>query len=127
MLSAIKDELGLRPSRQCLDFLLSACANAGDLKNARLIWKEYKIAGFPYNVLSYLRMYQALLAGGDGRSASLMLKKIPRDDAEVCSVIIACQETFSAALDSMGKKKKHGKSKGKNKEILSLIRDIPQS
>lgn len=55
LLWAIKDELGLMASRQCLDFLLSACANAGDLNNARLIWREYEVAGFPYNVLSYLR------------------------------------------------------------------------
>ncbi|XP_027911022.1 pentatricopeptide repeat-containing protein At4g04790, mitochondrial-like isoform X3 [Vigna unguiculata] len=118
LLWAIKDELGLWPSRQCLDFLLSACANAGDLNNARLIWREYEIAGFPYNVLSYLRMYQALLAAGDVRSASFMLKKIPRDDAEVCSVIIACQETY-CALDSLGEKKKQGESKGKKSKKKS--------
>ncbi|XP_020226184.1 pentatricopeptide repeat-containing protein At4g04790, mitochondrial isoform X2 [Cajanus cajan] len=57
LLWAIKDELGLMPSRQCLDFLLSACANAGDLNNARLIWREYEVSGFPYNVLSYLRHF----------------------------------------------------------------------
>jgi len=55
LLWAIKDELGLVPSRQCLDFLLRACAISGDLNNARLIWREYEVAGFPYNVLSYLR------------------------------------------------------------------------
>ncbi|KAK8464182.1 hypothetical protein PHAVU_011G140050 [Phaseolus vulgaris] len=118
LLWAIKDELDLMPSRQCLDFLLSACANARDLNNARLIWREYEIAGFPYNVLSYLRMYQALLAAGDGSSASLILKKIPRDDAEVCSVIIACQETYSA-VDSVGEKKKPGKSKGREGKDLN--------
>ncbi|XP_022634392.1 pentatricopeptide repeat-containing protein At4g04790, mitochondrial isoform X2 [Vigna radiata var. radiata] len=112
LLWAIKDELGLRPSRQCLDFLLSACANAGDLNNARLIWREYEIAGFPYNVLSYLRMYQTLLAAGDGRSASFILKKIPRDDAEVCAVIMACEETYSA-LNSVGEKKEQLKRKGR--------------
>ncbi|KAG4980450.1 hypothetical protein JHK85_034408 [Glycine max] len=52
LLWAIKDELGLMASRQCLDFLLSACANAGDLNNARLIWREYEVAGFPYNDVS---------------------------------------------------------------------------
>ncbi|XP_028237932.1 pentatricopeptide repeat-containing protein At4g04790, mitochondrial-like isoform X2 [Glycine soja] len=112
LLWAIKDELGLMPSRQCLDFLLSACANAGDLNNARLIWREYEVAGFPYNVLSYLRMYQALLAAGDDRSAHFMLKKIPQDDAEVCSVIIACQETYND-LNSVEEKKKQGKRKKK--------------
>ncbi|KAK7345976.1 hypothetical protein VNO80_20489 [Phaseolus coccineus] len=118
LLWAIKNELDLMPSRQCLDFLLSACANARDLNNARLIWREYEIAGFPYNVLSYLRMYQALLAAGDARSARLMLKKIPRDDAEVCSVIISCQETYSS-VDSVGEKKKQGKSKGRKSKDLN--------
>ncbi|WVZ03720.1 hypothetical protein V8G54_024526 [Vigna mungo] len=118
LLWAIKDELGLRPSRQCLDFLLSACANAGDLNNARLIWREYEIAGFPYNVLSYLRMYQTLLAAGDGRSASFILKKIPRDDAEVCAVIMACEETY-IALNSVGEKKEQGKRKGRKSKRKS--------
>jgi len=63
-------------------------------------------------------MYQALLAAGDVRSASFMLKKIPRDDAEVCSVIIACQETY-CALDSLGEKKKQGESKGKKSKKKS--------
>eukprot|EP00256_Glycine_max_P042171 XP_006592494.1 pentatricopeptide repeat-containing protein At4g04790, mitochondrial isoform X3 [Glycine max] len=114
LLWAIKDELGLMASRQCLDFLLSACANAGDLNNARLIWREYEVAGFPYNVLSYLRMYQALLAAGDDTSAHLILKKIPQDDAEICSVIIACQETYNG-LNSVEEKKKQGKKRKKKK------------
>ncbi|XLS50731.1 hypothetical protein HN51_011408, partial [Arachis hypogaea] len=97
--------LGLVPSRQCLDILLSACTNAGDLSNARLIWREYEVAGFPYNVLSYLRMYQALLASGDYRSANFMLSKIPKDDSEVSAIIKACQETNSG-LSSVAKKKK---------------------
>ncbi|MED6221395.1 hypothetical protein PIB30_054245 [Stylosanthes scabra] len=105
LLWAVKNELGLVPSRQCLDFLLSACANAGDLNNARLIWREYEVAGFPYNVLSYLRMYQALLASGDYRSANFMLSKIPKDDTEVSAIIKACQETYSG-LSSVAQKKK---------------------
>ncbi|CAJ1978735.1 unnamed protein product [Sphenostylis stenocarpa] len=110
LLRTIKDELGLMPSRQCLDFLLSACVNAGYLNSARMIWGEYEIAGFPYNVLSYLRMYQALLAAGDARSAYHMLKKIPRDDAEVRSIIIACQETYGG-VGYVVKKKKRVKRK----------------
>ncbi|XP_057950373.1 pentatricopeptide repeat-containing protein At4g04790, mitochondrial-like isoform X2 [Malania oleifera] len=55
LLQAIKDELGLQPSRKCLDFLLTACVNAKDLHSSQLIWKEYQSAGLPYNVLSYLR------------------------------------------------------------------------
>ena len=55
LLTAIKEELSLRPSRKSLDFLLAACVNSNDLHNARLIWNEYKAAGFTHNVLSLLR------------------------------------------------------------------------
>lgn len=55
LLQAIKKEIGLLPSRQSLDFLLSACVKAKDLQACCLIWKEYKIAGLPYNILSYVR------------------------------------------------------------------------
>ncbi|KAI9079185.1 hypothetical protein K1719_038911 [Acacia pycnantha] len=83
----IRKVLGIVPSRQCLDFLLTACANAKDLQNIRKIWKEYQLAGYPFNVLSYVRMYRALLAAGDYKSAHLMLKKIPRDDPDVHHVV----------------------------------------
>ncbi|XVE80295.1 hypothetical protein DITRI_Ditri14bG0128400 [Diplodiscus trichospermus] len=56
LLQAMKDELGLTPSRKSLDFLLNACANAKDLQNSLLIWKEYQAAGFSGNVLTYLRL-----------------------------------------------------------------------
>ncbi|KAI9090236.1 hypothetical protein K1719_028782 [Acacia pycnantha] len=46
----IRKVLGIVPSRQCLDFLLTACANAKDLQNIRKIWKEYQLAGYPFNV-----------------------------------------------------------------------------
>lgn len=55
LLQAIKEQLDVRPSRKSLDFLLGACASAKDLQSSNLIWKEYQIAGLPYNVLSYLR------------------------------------------------------------------------
>lgn len=55
LLQAIKEQLDVSPSRKSLDFLLSACASAKDLQSSLLIWKEYQIAGLPYNVLSYLR------------------------------------------------------------------------
>lgn len=55
LLQAIKKDIGLLPSRQSLDFLLSACVNAKDLQACYLIWKEYRIAGLPYNILSYVR------------------------------------------------------------------------
>ncbi|KAJ8532600.1 hypothetical protein K7X08_012523 [Anisodus acutangulus] len=56
--------------------------------------QEYKIAGLPYNILSYVRMYQALLALGDYKSAANILNKIPRDDIHVCSVVQACQAAY---------------------------------
>lgn len=55
LLQAIKDELGLRPSRKTLDFLLTACVNSNDLETCFLIWREYQEADLPYNVLSFLR------------------------------------------------------------------------
>lgn len=55
LLKAVKTELGVRPSRKSLDFLLSACVNAKDTQTSFLIWKEYEKAGLPYNILSYLR------------------------------------------------------------------------
>lgn len=61
LLHAMKNELGITPSRKCLDFLLHACGNAKDLKNARLIWKEYEATGLPYNTLSFLRWIILLL------------------------------------------------------------------
>lgn len=61
------------------------------------------------------RMYQALLAAGDDRSANFMLKKIPQDDAEVCAVIVACQETYNGFTAEKVKKKKQGKRKKEEK------------
>lgn len=59
------------------------------------------------------RMYHALLASGDHRSANIMLKKIPKDDAEVCYVIKACQDTYGDHTPVGKKKKKGGKKKEK--------------
>ncbi|XP_015170188.1 pentatricopeptide repeat-containing protein At4g04790, mitochondrial-like isoform X2 [Solanum tuberosum] len=112
LLQAIKKEIGLLPSRQSLDFLLSACVNAKDLQACYLIWKEYKIAGLPYNILSYVRMYRALLALGDYKSAENILKNIPRDDIHVCSVVKACQTAHGMSAPAKGKKKK--RKTGKN-------------
>lgn len=115
LLQAIKKEIGLHPSRQSLDFLLSACVNAKDLQACHLIWKEYKIAGLPYNILSYVRMYRALLALGDYKSAANILNKIPRDDIHVCSVVQACQAAYGMSNSAKGKGKRKGK-KNKNWE-----------
>ncbi|XP_024976772.1 pentatricopeptide repeat-containing protein At4g04790, mitochondrial-like isoform X2 [Cynara cardunculus var. scolymus] len=69
LLQAIKEDIGIRPSRRSLDFLLSACVNARDLDRSFIVWKEYQTAGLPYNVLTFVRMYQALLASGAHKAA----------------------------------------------------------
>lgn len=55
LLRVVKNDFGITPSRKCLDFLLHACVNAKDLRNSKLVWKEYKEAGLPYNILNFLR------------------------------------------------------------------------
>ncbi|KAK2984793.1 hypothetical protein RJ640_004618 [Escallonia rubra] len=119
LLQAIKEDFGLHPSRKTLDFLLSACVKAKDLQSAFLIWKEYQTAGLPYNVLSFLRMYQALLASGDHKSASDLLIQIPKDDPHVLCIVKACQATYrdqasqtTCMNTSSGKRKKKKKKKG---------------
>ncbi|XP_017242687.1 pentatricopeptide repeat-containing protein At4g04790, mitochondrial [Daucus carota subsp. sativus] len=100
LLQAIKKELGLCPSRKSLDFLLTACAKAKDLQSCYSVWQEYETAGLPYNVLSFLRMYQALLALGDCKSARKMLRQIPTDDPHVCCVIDASQTAYGRRAPS---------------------------
>ncbi|KAL5736070.1 hypothetical protein ACOSQ2_030858 [Xanthoceras sorbifolium] len=106
LLQAIKDNFGLPPPRKCLDFLLSACINAKDLKNCHLIWLKYNRAGLPYDMLSYLLMYQALLASGDRHSARRLLSKIPKDDPHVRCIIHACKSTYNRTKEKKKKKKK---------------------
>ncbi|XP_020534563.1 pentatricopeptide repeat-containing protein At4g21880, mitochondrial isoform X2 [Jatropha curcas] len=106
LFQVIKNELCFSPSRKSLDFLLSACVKARDLQNCRMIWKEYPAAGYPYNVMSYLRMYQALLASGDHKSAKKMLSKISKDDDHVHMMIQACQETYIKSTSVKKKKNK---------------------
>ncbi|KAG8658130.1 pentatricopeptide repeat-containing protein At4g04790, mitochondrial isoform X3 [Manihot esculenta] len=116
LLQALKNELCVTPSRKSLDFLLSACGRAKDLRNSNLIWKEYKAAGYPYNVASYLRMYQALLASGDSKSAKLMLANIPKDDLHVYVIIEACQKAYNRSKSAKGKNKKNKSKKTQKKE-----------
>ncbi|KAM3302517.1 hypothetical protein P3S67_017019 [Capsicum chacoense] len=114
LLQVIKKEIGLLPSRQCLDFLLSACVKAKDLEACHLIWEEYKISGLPYNnILSYVRMYRAMLALGDYEYAADILDKIPRDDIHVFSVVQACQAAYGTGKGK-GKGKKKKKKTGKD-------------
>ncbi|KAF6146440.1 hypothetical protein GIB67_037740, partial [Kingdonia uniflora] len=105
LLKAVKEELGLRPSRTILDFLLSACVSAKDSHLAWLIWKEYQIANLPFNVLTYLRMYQVLLASGEHKAARVILKKISTNDPHVRVIIKACQEKFGNSVSVQTKKK----------------------
>ncbi|XP_023524929.1 pentatricopeptide repeat-containing protein At4g04790, mitochondrial-like isoform X2 [Cucurbita pepo subsp. pepo] len=109
LLQFIKNDLGLSPPRRCLDFLLGACANAKDAESSLLIWKEYEKAGLPHNTISYLRMYQALLASGDQTSAKVLLEKIPKDDAHVCYVIKECESVYVASSSVNKKKGRHKK------------------
>ncbi|GKV42013.1 hypothetical protein SLEP1_g49474 [Rubroshorea leprosula] len=87
LLQAIKSDIGISPSRKCLDFILNAYVKAKDVQNSLLIWKEYEIAGL-------IIMYQALLACGDHKSAEAMRTKIPKDDPDVRDVIRAFQATY---------------------------------
>ncbi|KAI4366131.1 hypothetical protein MLD38_022049 [Melastoma candidum] len=98
LLKAIKDDFGVLPPRKVLDFLLTACMKAGNASKCQLIWQNYQASGLPYNVLTYLRMYQALLASGDHKSARELLKKIPRDDVHVCLMINKCKEVYPSAV-----------------------------
>ncbi|CAA6658305.1 unnamed protein product [Spirodela intermedia] len=101
LLWAIKEDLGLLPTRASLDFLLSACVKVKDLRSARSIWVEYSKAGLPFNVLSYLRMYHALMAGGDFTAAQKISKLISHEDKHVCSIIRACKTAYTTPMDDL--------------------------
>ncbi|CAH9135680.1 unnamed protein product [Cuscuta epithymum] len=112
LLQAIKKDFGLRPSRKCLDFLLRACVSARDPLTCSKIWREYREAGIVYNSLSYLRMYQAVLALGSRKSAAKLLREIPKEDPHIRAVIHACQAAYGDSTTVGDKKnKKHVKSK----------------
>ncbi|KAI3673777.1 hypothetical protein L6452_39907 [Arctium lappa] len=114
LLQAIKEDIGIRPSRRSIDFLLSACVNAKDLDRSFIVWKEYQTAGLPYNVLTFVRMYQALLASGAHKAAKILLENIHDDDPHVCHVLTACRLTFGkSASDETKEKKKTTKKKEK--------------
>ncbi|ESQ55177.1 hypothetical protein EUTSA_v10024397mg [Eutrema salsugineum] len=106
LVSFMKEELGLSPSRKCLEFLLHACVNAKDKQIALLVWKEYQFAELPYNVLNYLRMYQVLLAAGDPKSAQAMVSKIPNDDRDVKCIIKESRIVFTPKTKKKTSKKK---------------------
>ncbi|OVA11163.1 Pentatricopeptide repeat [Macleaya cordata] len=105
LLRAIKEEVGLRPSRTSLDFLLAACVSAKDGPHAWLIWEEYQKAGLLYNVLSFLRMHQVLLAAGECKAANNMLKKIAKDDPHVRRIIKESQVTFGKSVSVKAKRR----------------------
>ncbi|KAJ9568091.1 hypothetical protein OSB04_004057 [Centaurea solstitialis] len=120
LLQAIKEDIGIQPSRRSLDFLLSACVNAKDLDRSFVVWKEYQTAGLPYNVLTFVRMYQALLASGAHKAAKILLENIHDDDPHVCRVLNACRLTFgklaSDKIEEKEKKEKKEKKKKKKKK-----------
>ncbi|XP_077219866.1 pentatricopeptide repeat-containing protein At4g04790, mitochondrial-like [Tasmannia lanceolata] len=105
LLQAVKEEVGLCPSRTSLDFLLSACVGAKDPDSARLIWDEYPKAGLPFNILTSLRMYQVLMASGKQKSAKKLSKEIEKDDPHVRYIIKACEGSYSKPI-SLQKKSK---------------------
>ncbi|XP_050369778.1 pentatricopeptide repeat-containing protein At4g04790, mitochondrial isoform X2 [Argentina anserina] len=114
LLHAMKSELDLTPSRKCLDFLLHACVSAKDLQSSLFVWKEYQAAGLPYNIISFLRMYQALLATGELKAAKILERKIPKDDLHVRSIIEACQSTYLKKTDGNRVTKKKKKKEKNN-------------
>ncbi|KAG2648324.1 hypothetical protein PVAP13_1NG042515 [Panicum virgatum] len=93
LLHAVK-ELGLNVSRTSLDFLLSACVKSNNSQRAQQIWSEYKSAGLSHNVLTSLRMYQAILSSGGRKAAKKVLKKISEKDEHVRYIIEACHRTY---------------------------------
>jgi len=93
LLHAVK-ELGLNVSRTSLDFLLSACVKSKNSQRAQQIWSEYKSAGLSHNVLTSLRMYQAILSSGGRKAAKKVLKKISEKDEHVRYIIEACHRTY---------------------------------
>ncbi|KAJ8754661.1 hypothetical protein K2173_010752 [Erythroxylum novogranatense] len=121
LLQAIKDEFGVFPSRKCLDFMLNACIKAKNLQSSILIWKEYQAAGMPYNVLSYLRMYQAVLVSGDHKSAKVLLTKIPKDDPHIGIILKKFKEIYPSSTFEKGlekEKKKEKKQKKNNRKEM---------
>lgn len=66
--------------------------------------------------LDLCRMYQALLASGDSKSAKLMLANIPKDDLHVYVIIEACQKAYNRSKSAKGKNKKNKSKKTQKKE-----------
>ncbi|TVU33514.1 hypothetical protein EJB05_25337 [Eragrostis curvula] len=114
LLHAIK-ELGLTISRTSLDFLLSACVKAKDSHHAWKIWAEYKSAGLPRNVLTSLRMYQALYSSGSLKEAKKLQKTIPKEDVHVRYIMdschMFCSDDFKPSATVMSSSKKGVRSK----------------
>ncbi|KAL6129222.1 hypothetical protein ACLB2K_072575 [Fragaria x ananassa] len=122
LLHAMKSELGLTPSRKCLDFLLHACVSAKDLQSSIFVWQEYQAAGLPYNTLSFLRMYQALLASGDRKAAKVLEHRIPKDIPHVQSIIEASKEGAKEKDHKEDKAKDEKKAKEKDGVITAVYK-----
>ncbi|KAF8685933.1 hypothetical protein HU200_043855 [Digitaria exilis] len=117
LLHGVKD-LGLNVSRTSLDFLLSACVKLKSSRHTQQIWSEYESAGLSPNVLTSLRMYQALLSSGGRKAAKKLLKNISKEDEHVRYIIDACRMTYysedfkpSATVRSRSKNKASSKQR----------------
>lgn len=103
LLRAVK-ELGLNVSRTSLDFLLSTCVKAKDSEHAQQIWTEYESSGLPHNVLTSLRMYQALLSSGQRQAARKLLNTVPKDDPHVRFIVHSCRTTYKQGRKKSSRK-----------------------
>ncbi|XP_062218123.1 pentatricopeptide repeat-containing protein At4g04790, mitochondrial-like isoform X2 [Phragmites australis] len=132
LLHAVK-ELGLNVSRTSLDFLLSACVKAKDSQRAQQIWTEYESAGLRHNVLTFLRMYQALSSSGRWKAAKKLLKEISKEDDHVRYIIDSCHMTyyseefkppatirFSSKKSASSKQRATNKGQGKRQETFQI-------
>lgn len=80
LLQAMRTDMDLQPSRMGLDFLLTACVSRKNSNIAKLVFEEYIREGIPYNVLTFLRIFQVFLASGKQKDAALILEQIPKKD-----------------------------------------------
>lgn len=103
LLRAVK-ELGLNVSRTSLDFLLSTCVKAKDSEHAQQIWTEYESSGLPHNVLTSLRMYQALFSSGQRQAARKLLNTVPKDDPHVRFIVHSCRTTYKQGRKKSSRK-----------------------
>lgn len=79
------------------------------IQRSKFLCKEYILVGLYF--MNIGRMYQALLASGDLKSARIVLSKMPKDDPHV-RLIIQESQTVYAKMASEKKTEKNRKTKG---------------